>query len=624
MNIELQCCGLGMLFFLLLFLREKSLDLTSRRLYMRALISCIICLTMDIGSIVAIYYATYKGWSKLSTVVICKAYLITLILQGYQALLYAASEYFVGGTNRRVRTLYDVLLVVGTAAVVFLPLSYTMQGMVVYSFGPAAISTYLVAAVYIASSISMAFRGVSRISRRRRRCILLWQGMWLLAAAIQFVFPSLLLVGFAAAFGMVLIYAELENSGEGIDRITGLFTSDAMTVYVNDLYLRKKSFAAMHIRIENRNSSIDPVTERSVMLQLSNLLNQNKKASAFHVSGNEFMVIYLDPAQMQADYERIQSGNDRDQSMPYRVLYTLIPDSTVFCNADEFLNFRHYYRNSNQSQDRVLVDDAHVKQIRKYLHTRDMINDALEEGRVEVFFQPIYNVSRKCFTAAEALVRIRERDGTLVPPGSFIPFAEENGLIVPLGFEIFRQVCSFLSTGKAQKLGLQYIEANLSVAQFDNDNPARFVQQTLKEFHVDPDWINLEITETASNNAKKMILQNMEKLIDSGISFSLDDFGTGRSNLDYFVDMPVEIIKFDSSFTQCYFESFKTRCVIESVADLMHRMGLYIVAEGVETKEQFDAMTALNIEYIQGFYFSRPLPADEFLRFLAENNKRKL
>jgi EAL domain-containing protein (putative c-di-GMP-specific phosphodiesterase class I) len=122
-----------------------------------------------------------------------------------------------------------------------------------------------------------------------------------------------------------------------------------------------------------------------------------------------------------------------------------------------------------------------------------------------------------------------------------------------------------------------------------------------------------------SQNTKKKILKNMEKLINAGINFSLDDFGTGRSNLDYFLEMPVQVIKFDYSFTQGYFKSEKAKLVIENMIELMHSMGMAIVSEGVETKEQFETMCGLGVEYIQGFYFSKPLPKDEFIAFLEKH-----
>ena len=602
-------------------LGDRSLDLSSRRLYKFALYACFVCLLMDIGSIIAIHGATQGNFPALWTRVICKLYLVTLVLQGYMGLLYAASEYFIGGANRRMYLLFRAIFFVGCAAILLLPINYYMDGMVVYSYGPSDIATYTVATVYIACTIYMAFRASERISFRRRRCILLWQGIWLAAAIVQFFAPNLLLVGFAAAFGMVIIYAELENPAEGIDRITGQFTGNALTVFVDDLYRAKRPFSALHIQVEYRGQNVDPQLEKSVMLRLSNTINQERSVYVFHESWNALTVLSPGAEKIQAVYEKLKGFGEADLTSPFRVSFTLIPDGQILHSADEFLQFRDFYHKYSPQSVCVTVDNEMVERIRRYLQTRDLINDALAEHRVEVFFQPIYNVKRRCFTAAEALVRIRMPDGSLVPPASFIPFAEETGLIVPLGTEIFRQVCSFLSSYKARFQLLEYIEVNLSVAQFDAENPARFVEQTMEEFHVKPDWINLEITETASGSARKIVLQNMNRLMSRGVTFSLDDFGTGFSNLDYLVNMPVEIAKFDFSFTQLYFESFKARCVVESVAELLHRMGLSIVAEGVETKEQLDAMTEMGVDYIQGFYFSRPLPSKDFLAFLESHRQ---
>lgn len=267
----------------------------------------------------------------------------------------------------------------------------------------------------------------------------------------------------------------------------------------------------------------------------------------------------------------------------------------------------------------MMVTAAEAEKMREYMQVRDQISWAIANDRIEVFYQPIYDLSRKRFTSAEALVRIRDNDGGLVMPGKFIPVAEENGLIIPLGTEVFRQVCEFLASGIPQTCGLEYIEVNLSMAQFDQDNPAAFVQQLLSRYSVDPRNINLEITETADAATRQAVLRNMNTLIGNGIGFSLDDFGTGRSNLDYFVTMPVDIIKFDYKFTHWYFESEKARKVIEGTVDIIKSVGLPIVAEGIETEDQLNAMMELGVSYIQGFYFSKPLPQIEFVSFLKNN-----
>lgn len=617
LNIELQSCGLAMLFILLLiFLKEKSLDLSSRRLFFKALLSCIGCVTLDILSIIGIYGATYKDFPPMAAAIVCKLYVTALTLQGYEGFLYAAGEFFAEDSHKKIRTFYRIWYLAGTVLILVLPIYYKMNGRIVYSYGPSTAVTYVISIAFILSTIYMAFRGTHQTSERRRYAMLIWQGSWLLAALIQFLVPSLLLVGYAAAFGMMIIYAELENPHAGIDRETGQYSSNALSTYVGDLYQHERPFSSMHIRILYLMQNVNPDTEKTVMLQIAHLLNQTKDSYIFRQADNSYLVIYKSRTQMEEVYERVSTQVGDVVSTPVKLCYILTPDSAVVNTADEFFRFHYYYEHDSEAQDCVVVEQEMIQRIQQYEKVKDLIRGALKDNRVEVYYQPFYNVKKKKFTAAEALVRIHDTDGNLVPPGTFIPIAEESGLIIPLGIEIFRQVCAFLATGAAQRLGLEYIDVNLSVAQFDNDNPAAFVKKLLEDYRINPKWINLEITETASTSAKQILLKNMNSLIGKGIHFSLDDFGTGRSNLDYFVEMPVSVIKFDFGFTHGYFTNGRARCVMESVVDLAHKMGLHIVAEGVETALQLEAMCSLGIEFIQGYYFSPPLPQAEFLQFL--------
>ena len=605
---------------LLLFVREKSLDLTSRKLFFRALLSCMICISFDIASIVCIRLATDGEIPRIVALIVCKGYLITLVFQSYLGFLYASGESFARGSHKLLKILYLVWVVAGSAAIAALPIDYYIDGRAVYSLGLSTTATYIVVMILIISTIFMAFRSADLTSKRRRRAILIWQGTWLIAAALQFMYPELLLVGFAAAFGMVLIYAELENPHEGIDRMTGQYTANALMSYIGDRYQRMLPFAAMHIRCEYRTQSVDLDTEKTVMLRLSRFLNQDREAFVFRQTDNEFLIMYKTADRMQKAYGTLSKESERIVGIPVKLKYILIPESRILNTADEFFHFLHYVESIDDGRDCVTTSYETAKGMRRYSDVKEMIRTALEEKRVEVFYQPLYNVGKQKFTAAEALVRIRDLDGNIIPPGQFIPIAEENGLIVPLGKEILRQVCEFLYSGAAQRFGVDYIEVNMSVAQFDNENPAAFVRKVVEEYRIEPRWLNLEITETASNSAKQVILKNMNKLIEFGVHFSLDDFGTGRSNLDYFVDMPVDIIKFDYNFTQGYFKSNKAKYVMESVIKIMHKLGLSIVSEGVETQEQLNAMCSLGVNYIQGYYFSKPIPKGEFLKFLEKNN----
>lgn len=620
MNIELQCCGLAMLVIvILIFITQKSINYTSRRRFLFAALSCVVCLILDITSIVFIYLAEEGRVSPDVTAIVCKLYLFSLVQQSYQGFRYAAGNYFAGKLHFKLKVFYLIWFIIGSVVILALPISFSAQGRVVFSEGPSAMATYVVTLVLIITTIALALRPNERAVRRNS--ILIWQGSWLIAALIQFLLPELLLVGFAAALGIAIIYAELESPHEYIDRVTGQFTLNALRSYINDLFINERKFSAVVYRIEYNNRNVGFEADQAVLCAVADELGANKQSFVFRNSSKAFTVIYKDSANATEGYTHLSRVINEIVSVPVKLSVSYAPDSEAFASADELMRVLHYCENDLDFYEFMTIDGAIVADMRRYERTVEMINAALEDDRIIVYYQPIYNVEEKKFNSAEALCRIIDEDGNIIPPGQFIPVAEQSGLIIPLGKEVFKKTCKFLADGRARALGIDYIEINLSPSQFDDNDPSGFVQKIMNEYGVNPEWINLEITETDSDSARQFFLKNMNKLIERGVSFSLDDFGTGRSNLDYFVNMPVNIIKFDFSFTQSYFKNEKARYVMESLVVLMNRMGLRIVAEGVETKEQLDAMASLGVTYIQGYYFSRPIDEVSLLKFLEEHNK---
>ena len=192
-------------------------------------------------------------------------------------------------------------------------------------------------------------------------------------------------------------------------------------------------------------------------------------------------------------------------------------------------------------------------------------------------------------------------------------------MIIRLGEIVFEKVCSFVKKNRLRQYGIQYVEVNLSVLQCADERLSEKFINIMEKYKVSPDMINLEITETASMRAKRILLDNMKNLMNYGVNFSLDDFGTGESNLNYIVDMPVSIVKFDKGMTDAYFRNGRASYVMDAAIRMIQGMHLKIVSEGVETEKQFEVMKDLGINYIQGYYFSKPLPELEFLQFIEEN-----
>ena len=621
MNIELQCCALFIIFTIaVMFMREKKLDLMNRKLFQRAILACFACLIFDILSIILINLSVYRGFSTAITEMVCKFYIMLLVLQGYFGYVYASTSLLPRDKMWAVivRYLSHLIFGIGEVMMLVLPIGYTASGRVVYSYGPSTSVAYALSAVYILATIVTTIAYRKHMPGRRFIAMLLWQGIWLLAAAVQFIQPQLLLVGFASAFGMVILYIQLENPSEYVDGSTGLFTMNALSAYVHDKYKYDKQFSLFTAKIHYLTNYVDYNMEQAAVMRTAKALVALGPEPAFRIDDDTFCVVYDVKERMFEKAANIKMQKDGVKDIPAKGTYLLIPDSTQMRGPDEFFRFLHTYLETDQ--EITIADEKLVQKLRDQNSIKELIDEALRQDRVEVFYQPFYNVRGFCFDVAEALVRIRTEDGKIVPPGEFIPIAEETGQIIPLGMRVFEKVCEFLSKGEALETGLKQVEVNISAAQFDFDNPARFVTEMIEKYGVEPGCINLEITETAAANNRSIMLKNMNRLIEKGIDFSLDDFGTGRSNIDYFVNMPVKNIKFDYSFTQGFFENDKTKYVLSGMMDILHKLDMNIVAEGIETEEQMKVMSELGIEYIQGYYFSRPVPEDEFIAFLKEKN----
>ena len=467
-----------------------------------------------------------------------------------------------------------------------------------------------------------------KINSDRRVAINLWMVLWMLVAIFEYIFPHIFMAGFGTSIGVMIVYIKLENPGMNMDRQSGLYNQNAFLEYMSQLYGAHEKFAALIIVPSNYGESL--YNQTLDLRRLPKVLDA-KKALIFRKTEDEIALIFKNSEEMTSwesnFWKEMKQSNDSDIIALKDGLWLSIENSEWFSDSEELMYFIKYVfanKNSNiNSKERnlIVVNESMVSDMRQEKKVEKMIEKALNENRIEVFYQPIYSTDKKKFTTAEALVRIRDKDGKVIPPGVFIGVAEKSGKIIELGNEVFRQVCDLIKNDNITQYGIEYIEVNLSVAQCADLALADNYISIMKEYEVNPKLINLEITESASMKSKEILLDNMKRLIENGVNFSLDDFGTGQSNLNYIVDMPVDIVKFDRGMIVAYFANKKARYVMDAAMHMIHGMGLKIVSEGIETDEQFDKMSELGISYIQGFYFSRPLEKKEFIQFLMEHNK---
>ena len=626
MNISIQICGLFILSLILIFfIQQKKLRLKTTNAFFLILIVAIVSLCLDILSIVAL---NTPALPDTFIKAVCKLYLTSLIGVGYSGINYVYVDIY-STRHKWYKTLkysYLSLFILGGLTIFILPINYICDPdkSLCYTFGPSVIATYVMAVFFMLSIMSIAFLQRQNMNQLRNEAVEIWMTLWICAAAIQFVNENFLIVGYASAIGVSIIYILLENPQTNIDRQTGLFNQGALIQYIRQLYEEKDTFSAIWFIIDNSfQRHVDNSSSHSIDIEISSFLSESTDGIVFKNSEDEYILILKNDTTALSHLELIEKrmkqgwGKDRQIIVPYNYIY--ISRSDIVDNYSQLLHLTRFARinhNDYVEGNHIIITENIVNDMNTFISTEAFIRDAISDDRIEIFYQPIYSTKDSAFTAAEALVRIRDKEGNIIPPGRFIDVAEKNGSILQLGEIVFEKVCSFIENNDMKKMGLHYVEINLSVVQCAYENLADTFISIMEKHNIEPGYINLEITESASTNAKRTLLNNMKTLINYGVNFSLDDFGTGQSNLNYIINMPVVIVKFDRQMSMAYFENGKAKYVMDAAMHMIHGLKLQIVSEGIETEEQYREMERLGINYIQGFYFSKPLPEQEFIHFL--------
>ena len=623
MNIQAQICGIILLVIMFLFYkRYESLRLNTQIGFQALMLCMLLCIFLDMLSIWAIVRLLLDHRGAVH--VICKAYLMSIVLVGFAGLWYECTDVYEDKKKlRRVAITGGVAWLSCCCVIVSLPLGIYKMGRVVYTAGPAVMVTYFFTGMFILVNIVFTLAKRKEANHRRSQVILSWLALWLAAAVVQFFNNELLLVGYAGALGVLVIFFRLENPEYLTDAVTGLFNQDGLLLYARKLYNEQKPFSLMSIWWNLGISRADEgAREQAVMAAFAKRLPKLDHTSVFKMADDEVWMIFEDMEHVEDTVEKVRSFVEygrRELGGMAQAAFTYMPDAAMVGDYQEMVHLMQYARwksSDHSTSNFKQVDMDFVEQMRKEKSMEQMLDEAMKEDRIEVFYQPIFSTRAKKFVSAEALVRMRDRDGNLVPPGAFISVAEANGKILQLGEIVFEKVCRFFTKEQLEQYGLHYIEVNLSVIQCGYPGLADDYIGIMEKYQINPKYINLEITESASMAAKKTLLENMRRLMEYGVYFSLDDFGTGQSNLNYIVDMPVNIVKFDREMSQAFFQDEKAKYVMNAAMQMIHGMKLKIVSEGIETEDQYLAMEELSIDYIQGYYFSKPLPEAAFLAFL--------
>lgn len=495
-----------------------------------------------------------------------------------------------------------------------------------------------IVSVYTASVIVRSWRFISR----KNLAVLLSIFVFIISGtAVQYFFPKFLIVNFCSAFPLLLITLVVQKPEEFIDLESGLPNFEAFKYELRKSYMTGGAAAVVFVKISNlalikKEFSMEIVKSllSSVAKEIS-MLCVSGETELYSIGEGFFGIISTEQDESESDggaFDAMSEGISLALRENSNSVQTGVALETKVCVArcpgdlhdlDAAVKFK-------QNFDNVITKTGQVVYLSEEIFSRDfliranldnIISDAVTGRKFQMYYQPIYNIQKKKFTSAEALIRLVDSRYGFVSPGLFIPAAETSGAIHQIGDYVFDAVFNFISRIDFDALGLEYIEVNLSVAQAIEDNLADKVASLMKKYKITPDRINIEITETAADFNPHMFDRNIEKIASYGVSFSLDDYGTGFSNIKRMTELPLDIVKLDKSFADDW-KLKKMNTVIRETVSMLKKMDKRVLIEGVEDKDACSFFEDLECNYIQGFYFSKPLPEKEFVDFVRSRNGR--
>ena len=261
------------------------------------------------------------------------------------------------------------------------------------------------------------------------------------------------------------------------------------------------------------------------------------------------------------------------------------------------------------------------EQFKDSLYNRRFIEEnmqaAITQRQYLMYLQPKYSIEKNEITGAEALVRWRHPERGMIYPDQFIPILEENGFIRKVDYYIWEEACRFIRRCSDEGLPACPISVNVSRAHLQDDKCIRVLHDMIERNGISRQLLELEITETVDN---EQVSRKAYQLKEEGYRLLMDDFGSGYSSLNVLLETPFDLIKLDKKFMENMMLSDKGRLILEQVVAMANKLGLELLAEGVETKEQVELLRSIGCDQVQGYYYAKPMPAEEFYTLLKEQN----
>lgn len=564
------------------------------------------------------------------------------ILPTYVFFIYSSIGVWHMFDNKKYLTLtWTVVSVINIILVIFnhfIPVIYYLDEAGNYVRGSLIWFFYFSAAFFGAWGI-LTIVYYRKLVRSDKMIVLLFLYPIIIASIIlQFIWPYMLCEMFAISICLMVFMIVVQSSDSAVDPNIGAKKFGSGIEHLNNILITRRPASIILIKLTN-NSNILMYLGQDIynhfLFRFSTKLKDMAKRTRF--SGELFYLEY-GLYGFLADSESIDHAIPLAEEIKEYCLkkhnfegFDVMMDARICLIScpEDFDEFQSLFNFATAFQ-RILPNTKDILLFSKYKKERDFIirrdldsilAKAIENKSFEMYYQPIYSTIEKRFVCAEALIRLKDEKYGYISPKLFIPVAEANGAIHELSDYVLNDVMRFMSEVNIVTLGLRYIEINLSANQSIEANLVDKIETLLDKYGIAPEQISLELTETAADIDPSIVDANVRRLHNLGIRFALDDYGTGYSNIKRVTSLPFDQVKLDKSFVD-EIEDSKMWIVMQDTISMLKEMGKEVLVEGVESEEIAQKFIELNCdllqgcEFMQGFYFCKPLPEKAFIDFM--------
>ena len=513
-----------------------------------------------------------------------------------------------------------------------------------YCHGIGMTILYAIGIYFMLLGLFMIVRSKIKIDWGKKSVAIFYTAATLITTIIQYRNPHLLLIGFACAISLFLTYLTIQNPLTFIDQNTGTYNRAAFNEIISSKIDSTKPYALVILQMNN----LDKLKELFGTENAYHILRQFTKgicshcnnSMLFHLFGNCYIYICKNEAEAQTKANSILSFLQESFFVeaeynavtkieyPLATYVYLIKDTRSWCSGertnqhlvlDNIIGTIEYALESNTSQDTTTVHiigkDVFSKFQQKML-IQKTVHEAMENDSFEVFLQPIYDLQSHTFTSAESLLRLKGSDGTYITPSQFIPEAERTGDILKIGDISIKKTCEFILKTDLLNHGITKVNINLSMIQCMQEGIVGHITNILDSYSIPKDCIRFEITESMVVKDEFRLEAMIKRMQAYGIQFALDDYGTGYSNTSRIMHFPFTEIKFDKSMIDALPYDTASNISLKHLFSMIKERGMIILAEGVETKELARLLENLGCNFIQGFYYAKPMSYETFVAFM--------